>query len=350
MILIKHIVWIYILSSIYSTPCLGQVHNFQNSENVAIEVDRIIETKFREFNGSILVSCSDTSFIKSYGWTDFSKTRALKEESRFNVGSLAKEIPGIIILDLIIEGSLKFDDKIDQFLGDIPESIKSITIEDLLFYKSGMPILDLNTIRNDLQAKKILPSITLEIEPGSNYLYSNWNNLLQVYLIEEVLNSNYNTIVTSKYFAPLKIKNSFFGRTKNQVTHNMTKSFSNQFGNDEDGNPKFKDFQFSFGPLFMTIGDIFLWIEHIGSRYDHSGKSVRKFFRKTTMEKQGPLGIIDQEDGKILRHLHGGYAYSYGTSTYKNYKTDLTLIIMTNCNENNIIQHLEKSILKVLEN
>ena len=341
-------VGICILVILSSFPCTGQKKGSSLSDSLNLMLDNLIEQNFPDFNGSILVSQSDHLTLRSYGWTDFDRTGMITSESRFNVGSLAKEIPGIIILDLLLSGNLNMNDSIGQFFENLPEPLSTITIDDLLFYKSGLPALDFEKIKMDDQAWIIFPSIELEFEPGSDYLYSNWNNLVQVFVIETIMKSDFRTIVASKYFEPLKVNNSFFDGSRSPVTKNMTKSFSYHFGNDESDNPRFKDFQFSYGPLFMTIQDVYKWIEYISTKFDQTNQIIDSFFRPTTLENQGPLGQIKRNGNSVLSHQHGGYAYSYGLTTYRNYNTQLTIIIMTN-NHNNLIPKLQNSIIKIIE-
>lgn len=87
------------------------------------------------------------------------KSAPITGQSRFNIGSACKEIPGLAILELIEQGKLDYKDKVDRFLDYLPDWAGRITIEDLLFYRSGLPPIDFRSSNNDENTVKDLQKV-----------------------------------------------------------------------------------------------------------------------------------------------------------------------------------------------
>ncbi len=324
----------------------------QKLNSVNREIQNLVnETSKLTFSGSILVAKEGEEIIRQhYGWTNIDSVELIDSHSRFNVGSLAKEIPAISILDLILEAQLSYDDVVDKFIKNLPEWSKKITILNLLFYESGLPPINFRMVQNDQQALDLLARMTrLPCEPGSRYLYSNWNNFLLAKIVEEVTHTDFETWVHENYFDKLGIKNSSYDSTAPEETCNMTRAFTQRFGDDEAGNPNFKKFKLCYAPLYMTIQDVNRWIEFIFSKYTTQEQVVKQFFQHTNVHQQGPLGIIQHNDGRVSMHQHGGFAYSFGCTTSRDYVHGITLIIMTNKNEGIELQDLNDRILALLD-
>ncbi len=327
----------------FSEPLLAKVKN-----EIANHIDSATESTY---NGSLLVAKrGEAIVVQHYGWTNVERTTRIDLLSRFNVGSLAKEIPAVAVLDLMLAGHLSYEDPVGRFIPELPEWSKEVTISDLLFYTSGLPYVNFRMVRNDQEAMNQIKELNPKPrDVGFAYFYSNWNNFLLAKVVEAVTQVDFRTWVQENYFSRLGINDSFYDATSPNETLHMTRSFTEKMGDDEAGNPNFKRFELCYAPLYMTIEDVSKWIEFVGRRYEAEGDGVQRFYRPTSLERQGPLGVIRQEDGKAVVHQHGGYAYSYGCSTYRDYTSELTVILMTNKHEGIDLSALTKGILAVLE-
>lgn len=305
---------------------------------------------YLNFNGSILVAKNGKIIAEqSYGFVDINKTALITSESRFNVGSAAKEIPGIAILDLIAEGKLSYQDNLSNYLDYLPSWSRKITIRDLLFYESGLPHMNLLTSNSDKNAINDIKKIdSLLFEPRSSYLYSNWNNFLQAQLVETVVGIDFQSYIKRRYFDPLKMYGAIYTSNPPKITKNITKSYHRLIGDDALNNSNFKHFELCFGPLYMTPQDLLKWVEYVRIKYQKDGVGSKEFFTETTVEKQGPLGVIEKALNKVSIHRHGGAAYSFETLIYRNYRDGIAIILMTNSSRPHELDRLSDSILEIL--
>ena len=321
--------------------------------NIDSQVRELINGKeFSGFNGSVLIGKNGEYLVQqSFGWTDVNRLEEITKDSRFNVGSLSKEIPAIIILEEIKDGKLSYESNVQEFLKDLPDWSHDIKIRDLLFYRSGLPEIDFKSVKNDdLAIEKLRQITSLQFEPGSEYYYSNYNNFILAKIVEQLIGEEFQTYVEENYLTRLGMNGTFYDGSAPDVKKSMTSSYSDVYGDDITGNTDFKQFKLCYAPLYMTIEDILKWLEFVRENYSPNDQDVVEFYSPTTIQEQGPLGIIQYENGEVKAHIHGGYAYNYGTSTYLDYNTGIAVIIVTNANRNVSLSDLNKAILQIIEN
>ncbi len=293
------------------------------------------------------------SYVQQYhGVISKGSPTQITKDSRFNVGSLAKEIPALLIYEMIKDGSLSFDNKISDFLDYLPNWSQNISIEDLLFYQSGLPEISFKNSMNDVTAIEELQQVEkLNFKPGSDYYYSNYNNLVLSKIVEQITGIDFRKYVREKFLSPLGMDNSFYANTLPNEHKNITRSHSDLFGDDIENNPNFKNFALCYAPLYMTIEDALKLIEFVRLKYrTDNNPNSEIMFRPTTVDAPGPLGVIKDSDGQIKEHVHGGYAYSFGTSTYLHYDSGIAIIIMTNANRNGLLGKFNDKIMDLITN
>src|SRR5690554_1938274 len=91
------------------------------------------------FSGSVLVSKNGKPiFAKSAGYADDSKLQEVSLLTRFDIGSIQKDLTAILVLQAHDEGLLNLDDTLDKFsLGFEDPKSKKITIKHMLEHRSG---------------------------------------------------------------------------------------------------------------------------------------------------------------------------------------------------------------------
>lgn len=349
--LLKRIAFLFALN-LFAIPSLTQpAISPSQIKKIERQLDELIETQNdKRLNGSILIAQDGEVLIqKYYGWVDADSTSLIDHLSRFNIGSLAKEVPGMLIFDLIQQGVLDYEDRLSKFFPSLQGWANAVKVKHLLFYRSGLPTINFREIKNDTLAMDYLNSLPeLLSQPDSLYIYSNWNNFLLAKIIESVNGVNYQDYVQEAYFKKLGIHHALFGSTMPRQTENMTLSFTDELGHDITSNPNFKIFQLCYSPLYMNINDVLRWLEYVKDTYTKLDNKSTLFFKPTTIRAQGALGALKYANDKVHIHAHGGYAYSFGTSTYSNYKSGLVLIVMTNNNKRVDPIELSEKILQLL--
>lgn len=174
------------------------------------------------------------------GYLDKEKKIKIKDDTVYRIWSMTKPIISIVILQLIEENKIKFEDPINYFLPifdnlkvlnynyDSIEDVKNVekmpTIKDLLLHTAGFSY----NFLDDIVAKKyhdlelfysdhttlkeeinLLSSIPLLYEPGTKWTYSVSVDVL-ARIIEIVCNNSLEEVLKERIFTPLKMFNTSF--------------------------------------------------------------------------------------------------------------------------------------------
>ena len=195
------------LTSLLLFSCKQPLSNHVNA------VATIIEDYHNEgkFNGSVLVIHKDIKLInKSYGYANATKQDTLTRDHQFGIGSIYKEFPGVVLMQLVEAGKVMLGDKISAHVAGLPEWSNKVTMLHLLQYTSGLPRIDFNKyfgqnlpIRERDLFKDLLELPQLEFEPGSDYTYSNFNHYLLIKDIDMIEKKHFSKVVQSSIFQPI---------------------------------------------------------------------------------------------------------------------------------------------------
>lgn len=307
-------------------------------------IDEYVQRQFvnGELNGNVLVVRGDTVlYEKSFGIAHPKTKELLTAAHRFNVGSIYKEFPGVAVMQLFEKGSLKLDDKVSRYLDDLPAWASSISIRQLFKYTSGLPKVPWEnytennnpvtevSILNDLKKEE------LAFEPGSDYLYSNYNPLLLMLIVEKVTRQSFEDYIHEHIFEPAKMTDSYFAR---QTPYKDEKLPAIAF--DEDYNP----YPFVIhDPKFLmsfTAKDLYQWLYHL-----HSYQLISKESIKLLSEREGsqsPLGVLEWEDDVLEVHHHHGESGNYEAVIRYYPADDLYIVILKNQKHFNVMEMADK--------
>lgn len=147
-----------------------------------------------KFNGVVAISKDgEMVFNKAYGHNGMDEESFLSINHRFNIGSIYKEFPAVAIGQLVDCQLIRFNDSIIKYLPNLPPWASEVKIMHLLQYSSGLPSVDWITIMSSpmesqegLLYEKLMQLEQLQHVAGKGYIYSNYNPLLLMKIVEQV--------------------------------------------------------------------------------------------------------------------------------------------------------------------
>nr|WP_315472773.1 serine hydrolase domain-containing protein [uncultured Undibacterium sp.] len=172
------------------------------------------------FSGSFLIAKDNKIlFQKACGEASKRYHAANNMETKFNLGSVPKMFTSVAIAQLVEQGKLSFDDKIDKWVDEswLPKEMTSqISLHHLLTHTSGLgsyfnktffdtPRNSYNEI-NDF--KPLMKGEKLAFTPGSGWNYSNIGMLLVGVILEKVTGENYFDYIQKNIYAKSGMLNS----------------------------------------------------------------------------------------------------------------------------------------------
>ena len=163
--------------------------------------------------------------IHTFGVANLKSERPMRVDDRMRIASAAKAFSGAVALSLVSKGELSLDDTIGERLSDLPEpppdAWSDVTLRQLLNHTSGLPdLLESEAFRDALLERLRHPdppakllSYAYELnggeplfEPGSEYQYSNTDNIAAALMVEEATGDAYEDQLRKRVYRPLGLK------------------------------------------------------------------------------------------------------------------------------------------------
>jgi CubicO group peptidase (beta-lactamase class C family) len=196
-----------------ATPCLAQQLS-REDRAALLQVDRLVNEQMlaNKIPGVALAVLRKGKVIhlKGYGLANVEHQVPVKPATIFQSGSMGKQFTAAAVMLLVQEHKLSLDDKISNYIPDVPATWKDISIRNLLTHTSGLgdypPEIDL---RRDYTEDELLASFKkapLDFEPGSSWNYSNSGYVILGILIRRITGKFYGDFITERIFQPLQMK------------------------------------------------------------------------------------------------------------------------------------------------
>lgn len=294
-----------------------------------------------EFNGNVLIASNDTILYKSsFGYARGNRTTALTDNHFFQVGSIYKEFPAVAIMQLEEKSLLTLEDPISAHINSLPKWAEKITIKHLLQYASGLPVIDWGAlfqadeiVSYELVLKQLYQLQQLEFEPGSDYLYSNYNPFLLIQIIESVSELSFEQYLTKHILTPhtlegIKLTYQFPYQDTTQA------KFAYPFNEDFEED----DLVYSLPTICATSSGMYQWFTLLDDFQIITKESVRALSEEAIEGDniQAPLGRADWKNDELILHLHHGSTGNY-ESLVRNYKAEsLMIVLLTNQKHGNL--------------
>jgi hypothetical protein len=168
-------------------------------------------TELEQFNGVVLLeSEGQTVLYKAYNFeSDTASTLFVKEESCFDLRSVAKLFAKVAIIQLEDQEMLDRNDTIGTFFPGFPNG-GNITLQHLLDHESGLPRefgRDTTINLSEAEIVDLASKAELEFYPGTESRYSNVGFQLVYATIGRAAGTSFSEFLRSAIFGPLAMEN-----------------------------------------------------------------------------------------------------------------------------------------------
>jgi D-alanyl-D-alanine carboxypeptidase len=146
------------------------------------------------------------------GMADVAAGRPITPDTRFRLGSIAKQFTAALVLGLVAEARISLDDPISRFFPDWPQPTAAATVRQLLNHTSGMQ--DFSKIPGWIGANRHRDFSTAELlalfrtlparaEPGRAWEYNNGGYVMLGAIVEQVTGKTLTDAVAERIGRPL---------------------------------------------------------------------------------------------------------------------------------------------------
>ncbi len=202
------------------------------SQNIdKTKIDSYLETLAgnNKFMGSVAISRNkEVVYAKTVGFADIQNNLKADENSKYGIASVSKTFTTVLCLKAIEENKLQPDQTLFHFFPTI-ENSRRITIEQILYHRSGLPdimwndSIDWTQPRTERQMIEIISKAGSDFEPDSQTAYINTGFFLLSYVLERIYEKPYPEILEEKIIEPAGLKNTCSGEN---IDNNACYSYS----------------------------------------------------------------------------------------------------------------------------
>ena len=282
-------------------------------------------------------------YIHTYGIANLEQNTQVTRNTVFELASVTKQVTAALIATLAHEGKLSLDDKISKYIDSIPDTWQPITIRQLLGHMGGLIHKFEPTVNGSylldyskafmLEAAKKAPMKSI---PGTDWEYSDEGYFLAGYVAEKATGKTFDALMKEKFFVPMKMNNTRF-LNQNDIIPNRAAGYIIKNGEYKNNR---RQWQFELTPHFgvmSTIDDMVKYDKGIAHGiinkkvFNETTTPYRIFYKDSLQQYSYGLGWEIHDFGNRRIVVHSGYT---GTVYLKDLKTGLSIIVLTNRDEN----------------
>lgn len=221
---------LFILFLVILMSCSNSTLSTIASEDTfAVALDEYLSTlsEKNNFSGTVCITENENMiFNESYGYRDIGNALLNDTSTIFRIGSITKTFTAVMLVQLVEEGFLSFDDYLSDYYPAIPNA-EVITIDMMLHNQSGIYnfishpdyLGYFNEPKTKQEVLNIIMSYPPAFVPGTDTEYSNTNYVLLGYIIEDITGECYNTNVQERISREIGLTNTFYGSEINTANN-----------------------------------------------------------------------------------------------------------------------------------
>ncbi|MFL1895194.1 serine hydrolase domain-containing protein [Aquimarina sp. 2-A2] len=306
------------------------------------------------------------ALIKGYGHLSREESIKVDENSIFQIASQSKMFTGIIVNNLILEGTLNIDKPITAYLPneiieDSKKTLSKITLKNILNHSAGIPS-DACSIyskriegeawlkgysKDDLIAD--LKKLSLEFEPNSKFQYSNSGYVIVGFICENVSGLSYKELLRKYVADTYDLKNTAVSLSSEQKSILVTpykkdnREIATKASNMGMATPA--------SAIYSNAIDLTkILLEQINAYRKEETQNPLILTHQTSEMGQGlhyGFGLIKETKGNDIKYGHGGDADGFACEYFLNPKKNTGVVILTSSGgswvgqlANNILENL----------
>src|SRR5262249_17222459 len=327
----------------------------------------------------VLLRTPQGEFIFGYGTTELGGTTLPRPDTHFRIASNTKTMTAAVILLLVQEGKLRFDDPVSKYVSGVPNG-GNITVSELLRMRSGLfnytsaPELAESLDHDPARVWTMDELLAIAFKhppvfaPGTKYDYCNTNYALLGLIAEKVEGAPLARIFQDRLFGPLGIKDTLLPATTSNTipppyptpTPHPTRAALRSAlppaaggtalpppdliaaaragtlkpNDDTRQNPSYA---LAAGGVISTADDLATWMRELVGGKILDADYQRRWLDSPELEDPGkPLGqkygygITQMTFGPNNLYFHGGEMPGYNSFMGYDPVNDVTLIVWTN--------------------
>ena len=331
-----------------SLPSFAATDDFDRYVQLQIERQHIPGLSLAILRGDRVVK------MRGYGLADVEQGVAATADTVYEIGSVTKSFTSMAVLLLREQGRLSLDDPLGNFLPEVPDTWKPVTIRQLLSHTAGVPdyeeVMGYESYRLAMTPAQVYAYVAakpLDFAPGSKWNYSNTGYYLLSLVIEKVSGEKYIDFVTKHILVPAGMAHTRSSEPDDLIPHRASGyDYPERLRNRDAMQPSATG---GAGMLVSTIGDMVRWAAVLKKQEILKPESYALMFTDTLLTDGSRAGygfgwfVAPMRDHRAIAHS-GGTA-GFGCNFLYLPDDDVTIIVLTNtgtANPTNFTDHFAR--------
>ncbi|MBE7174336.1 MAG: class A beta-lactamase-related serine hydrolase [Williamsia sp.] len=195
---------------------------FSQADSIDVFIQNQMQS--RRIPGLQLAIVRGGTIIKwgNYGLANLQDSIPVSDKTVFTINSITKAFTGVAIVQLMEAGKLKLEAPISEYLADLPETWREVTVQQLLSHISGIPDIDDEEeavmIADDPEvAWNMVLKMPNDFKAGEKFSYNQTNYLLLGKIIDKLSGMSFQKFITEEQLEKVgmqKTIQSGFGASK----------------------------------------------------------------------------------------------------------------------------------------
>lgn len=263
-----------------------------------------------------IVKDGQTVFSKGYGVMEAGEAARPDGNSLYAIASNSKAFTSYVIAQLVDEGQLNWDDKVQKFLPYFelydPWVSAQVTVKDLLCHRVGLGTFsgDVMWYKSDLTSEEIIRRMKY-LEPEFSFRdgfgYSNLMYITAGELIKKVTGKTWGQNVQERILDPLKMDRTVYSLPKLDVVGNYTTPHA--FEDGKNVPIPYTDWEEvgALGGLISSVNDMAKWMAFMMSSENKAKNELWKLLNSYT---------VNRNKANDFNMHFSGYGLGWGLSDY----------------------------------
>ncbi|MBC8225673.1 MAG: beta-lactamase family protein [Gammaproteobacteria bacterium] len=264
---------------------------------------------------------------KGYGMANLEHDIAITTDTIFRIGSVSKQFTAMLIALLEEKGKLSFDDEMKQYIPDLYNYKKKVTINHMIHHFSGLGDYEDNdypdTFKNAIDKEfrwgnedyysndefhQIIKDLPLIRDPEKKFWYSNTGYVLLGLVAQNISGMTLRELAQKEIFNPLQMNDSIFNDDVNLIIKNRADAYSPRNGYKDEYKINVTNLSWiGDGGLYTSLNDFIKWDQNF-----YSNKlGMKKSSLIKTMEQSYLETKVNSENQNLENEKEDQYTYAF---------------------------------------
>jgi CubicO group peptidase (beta-lactamase class C family) len=320
-------------------------------DTLSAAVDRMFEGWHRpDSPGAAVLVLRDGEVVhrRGYGMASLEHGVPVRPGTVFDIASVSKQFGAFAVALLEADGRLALDDAVQEYIPELPDFGKTITIRHLVHHTSGLRdwpgTLSMAgwSYEDVMSFEQILRMAfhqqDLNFPPGEEYAYSNTGYNLMAEIVARVSGMSFREFCEERIFAPLDMMRTHFHDDHTEVVPDLAQSYRPAPGG---GHRRVTSNLTALGSssLYTTVDDLARWVLNFEEPRVGGTAVVRRMHERGVLNGGDTIQYAWGQNVSTYRGLrrvtHGGSWAGYRSTLTRFPDQRFTVIILSNVSDVN---------------